>query len=99
MVHAIGVDHPPVQVDAEPHPNPLPVAATVRVMPTPMVSVSSPGPELEAPPMVSCRQHHITLMIVVANYCSLSRCLRTLLVLCLSSQMLAMSTCQMRNLL
>ena len=54
MVLAIGVDHPPVEVDTELPPNPLPPASgMVPAMPTQMVSVNSPGPELATPSAVS----------------------------------------------
>ena len=57
MVLAIGVDRPPVDVDTEvvtePAPNPLPASGMVPAIPTQMVSVSSPGPELETSLTVS----------------------------------------------
>ena len=53
MVPGIGVDHPSVEVHTEPPQNLLPVSATVPAMPRRIVSVSSPGPELETPPTVS----------------------------------------------
>ena len=53
MVTATDVDQPPVEVDTEPSPNVLSVSATAPAMPTQMLSVSSPGTELETLPSVS----------------------------------------------
>ena len=68
MVLAIGVDHPPVEVDTELPPNPLPPASgMVPAMPTQMVSVNSPGPEFATPSTVSIILRSSSLY---ANNCS-----------------------------
>ena len=63
---AIGVDHPLVEVDIEPLPNLLPASGMVPAMRTQMIPVSSPGPELATPPMVSIILRSSSLSLIAA---------------------------------
>ena len=57
---SIGVDHPLVEADTDSPPNPLPA------VPTQMVSVSSQGPELATPHMVSIILRSSSLSLIAA---------------------------------